>query len=116
MRWDAELPSVLDFISAIAFVRAKVACFRLDDPTVPAGEKAARAAARYIQLAASYAKIPFAHGSSVLWSDGLREKRAGRHWLSVVSTCSALTSGRESGHGAADDTHTHDVRRGTLHR
>jgi len=57
---DAELPSVLDFYKCYrAFVRAKVACFRLDDPTVPAGEKrqAARAAARYLELAASYAKL-----------------------------------------------------------
>ena len=55
---DAELPSVLDFYQCYrAFVRAKVACFRLDDPTVQAGEKrqAARAAARYLELAASYA-------------------------------------------------------------
>jgi uncharacterized protein len=55
---DTELPGVLDFYQCYrAFVRAKVACFRLDDPTVPAGEKrqAARAAARYLELAASYA-------------------------------------------------------------
>src|SRR4029434_4225377 len=55
---DAELPSVLDSYQCYrAFVRAKVDCFRLDDPTLPAGEKrqAARAAARYLQLAASYA-------------------------------------------------------------
>jgi uncharacterized protein len=55
---DHGLFSVLDFYKCYrAFVRAKVECFRLDDPMVTAGEKrtALRAAYRYCQLAARYA-------------------------------------------------------------
>ena len=55
---DPGLLSVLDFYKCYrAFVRAKVECFRLDDPAVSAGDKrlAARAASRYCQLAARYA-------------------------------------------------------------
>jgi aminoglycoside phosphotransferase family enzyme/predicted kinase len=55
---DHELLSVLDFYKCYrAFVRAKVECFRTDDPAVPGGDKrlAARAASRYCQLAARYA-------------------------------------------------------------
>jgi aminoglycoside phosphotransferase family enzyme len=91
---DAELPSVLGFYQCYrAFVRAKVACFRLDDPTVPAGEKrqAARAAARYLELAASYAtrlRRPWlllccglmGSGKSIL--AGALAERAGLHVLS----------------------------------
>jgi aminoglycoside phosphotransferase family enzyme/predicted kinase len=100
---DAELPSVLDFYQCYrAFVRAKVACFRLDDPTVPAAEKrqAARAAARYLELAASYAtrlRRPWlllccglmGSGKSVL--AGALAERAGLHVLSsdVIRKASA---------------------------
>ena len=100
---DAELPSVLDFYQCYrAFVRAKVACFRLDDPTVPAGEQrqAARAAARYLELAASYAtrlRRPWlllccglmGSGKSVL--AGALAQRAGLHVLSsdVIRKASA---------------------------
>ena len=91
---DAELPSVLDFYQCYrAFVRAKVDCFRLDDPTLPASEKrqAARAAVRYLQLAASYAtrlRRPWlllccglmGSGKSVL--AGALAQRAGLHVLS----------------------------------
>lgn len=55
---DHGLFSVLDFYKGYrACVRAKVECFRLDDPMVTAGEKrtALRAAYRYGQLAARYA-------------------------------------------------------------
>ena len=55
---DHALLDVLDFYKCYrAFVRAKVECFRLDDPTVTAAEKRAalRAAQRYGQLAARYA-------------------------------------------------------------
>jgi aminoglycoside phosphotransferase family enzyme/predicted kinase len=55
---DAELRSVLDFYKCYrAFVRAKVECFRMDDPDVSAGDKrlAAQAAGRFFRLAASYA-------------------------------------------------------------
>ena len=100
---DAELPSVLDFYQCYrAFVRAKVACFQLDDPTVPAAEKrqAARAAARYLELAASYAtrlRRPWlllccglmGSGKSVL--AGALAERAGLHVLSsdVIRKASA---------------------------
>jgi aminoglycoside phosphotransferase family enzyme/predicted kinase len=56
---DRGLLDVLDFYKCYrAFVRAKVECFRLDDPTVSAAEKrtALRAAQRYGQLAARYAE------------------------------------------------------------
>jgi hypothetical protein len=56
---DPGLSAVLDFYKCYrAFVRAKVACFRLDDPTLPAAEKrmALRAAQRYCLLAACYAE------------------------------------------------------------
>lgn len=55
---DHGLFSVLDFYKCYrAFVRAKVECFRLDDPMITAREKrtALRAAYRYCQLAARYA-------------------------------------------------------------
>ncbi len=55
---DCGLPDVLDFYRCYrAFVRAKVACFRLDDPILSAQEKRAalKAAQRYCQLAARYA-------------------------------------------------------------
>jgi aminoglycoside phosphotransferase family enzyme/predicted kinase len=55
---DQGLLSVLDFYKCYrAFVRAKVECFRADDPTVSAGEKglALRAANRYCRLATRYA-------------------------------------------------------------
>jgi aminoglycoside phosphotransferase family enzyme/predicted kinase len=57
---DPELLRVLDFYKCYrAFVRAKVECFRLDDPNVSAGDKrqAVRAVCRYTQLAASYARV-----------------------------------------------------------
>jgi predicted kinase len=55
---DHGLLKVLDFYKCYrAFVRAKVECFRLDDPAVSATDKrqALRAAYRYGQLAARYA-------------------------------------------------------------
>jgi aminoglycoside phosphotransferase family enzyme/predicted kinase len=56
---DPGVLDVLDFYRCYrAFVRAKVECFRLDDPAVSAGDKrrAARATARYCRLAARYAE------------------------------------------------------------
>jgi uncharacterized protein len=55
---DQGLLSVLDFYKCYrAFVRAKVECFRADDPTVSAGEKrmALSAANRFCLLATRYA-------------------------------------------------------------
>lgn len=55
---DRALLSVLDFYKCYrAFVRAKVECFRTDDPIVEAGDKrrAARAASAYLSQAARYA-------------------------------------------------------------
>jgi uncharacterized protein len=55
---DQGLLSVLDFYKCYrAFVRAKVECFRLDDPTESPTDKrrAAHAAYRYCRLAARYA-------------------------------------------------------------
>jgi hypothetical protein len=56
---DAGLPAVLDFYTCYrAFVRAKVACFRLEDATLGAAEQrtALGAARRYCQLAVGYAE------------------------------------------------------------
>jgi uncharacterized protein len=56
---DRGLLGVLDFYKCYrAFVRAKVDCFRMDDPEVSAGDKrrAVQAASRYFSLAASYAE------------------------------------------------------------
>jgi aminoglycoside phosphotransferase family enzyme/predicted kinase len=56
---DHRLPEILDFYKSYrAVVRAKVECFRLDDPSVSQGEKraAVKAAQRYWQLAARYAE------------------------------------------------------------
>lgn len=55
---DRSLPSVLDFYKCYrAFVRAKVECFRMDDPAVTSQDKraAARAASGYLLRAARYA-------------------------------------------------------------
>lgn len=55
---DRALLSVLDFYKCYrAFVRAKVECFRLDDPAVTSRDKrlAARAASGYVLQAARYA-------------------------------------------------------------
>jgi uncharacterized protein len=55
---DCGLLHVLEFYKCYrAFVRAKVACFRADDPAVPAGQQrlALQAVYRYSQLAARYA-------------------------------------------------------------
>jgi uncharacterized protein len=55
---DRALLSVLDFYKCYrAFVRAKVECFRMDDPAVTAGDRrlAARAASDYLSRAARYA-------------------------------------------------------------
>jgi uncharacterized protein len=56
---DHGLLDVLDFYKCYrAFVRAKVECLRMDDPTVSAADKrlASRAAYRYCRLAARYAE------------------------------------------------------------
>jgi aminoglycoside phosphotransferase family enzyme/predicted kinase len=56
---DHGLLNVLGFYKCYrAFVRAKVECFRMDDPTVSATDKrlALRAASRYCRLAARYAE------------------------------------------------------------
>lgn len=55
---DCGVLGILDFYKCYrAFVRAKVECFRMDDPAVSAGDKrlAVRAAGRYCRLAARYA-------------------------------------------------------------
>jgi aminoglycoside phosphotransferase family enzyme len=55
---DHGLRRMLNFYQCYrAFIRAKVECFRLDDPMISAGEKrtALRAAYRYGQMAAGYA-------------------------------------------------------------
>jgi aminoglycoside phosphotransferase family enzyme/predicted kinase len=76
---DPELPEVLDFYKCYrAFVRAKVECFRADDPSLAAAEhRAALAAARrFCQLAGRYA-------------EALR-----RPWL--LATCGVMGSGKSA--------------------
>jgi aminoglycoside phosphotransferase family enzyme/predicted kinase len=92
---DQGLLSVLDFYKCYrAFVRAKVECFRADDPTVSAGEKrlALRAANRFCRLATRYAdalRRPWLLISCGLMGTGksvLAEALARRLDLEVVSS------------------------------
>ena len=56
---DSDLPRLLNFYKAYrAYVRAKVTSFMLDDSGIDAAtrETATKAAARYYDLAASYAE------------------------------------------------------------
>jgi aminoglycoside phosphotransferase family enzyme/predicted kinase len=76
---DPELAEVLDFYKCYrAFVRAKVECFRADDPNLSAAEQRAAlvAARRYCQLAGRYA-------------EALR-----RPWL--LATCGLMGSGKSA--------------------